>query len=369
MTARHAAGEAESLLIRQFAAERVVLTDSGTSALVLALRTVVPRGSTVALPAYACVDLIAAARCAGARVRLYDVDASTLSPDLDSVRAVIDRGVDAIVVAHLFGYPADVSSVQELATKAGVVVLEDAAQAAGGTLHGRRLGSLGDVSILSFGRGKGLCAGGGGALLIRGAERAAQDVTRDAPEKDGHAALPAGRGWRGLAATAMQWALGRPSVYALPSMLPFLHLGEMIYRDADEPSGISTASRSLIESALALEGADVAVRRANATALEDAAKAAGVATIRPIDGAMPGHLRYPIRNVEGRDFDLRIGIVRPYPRTLMEEPHLQRVLEPGEPPTPGAHELARTLVALPTHRFITAADLALLTNWISARPA
>ena len=367
LIARHADGEAESLLIREFAAERVVLTDSGTSALVLALRTVLPRESTVALPAYACPDLIAAARCAGARVRLYDVDVSTLSPDLDSVRGVIDRGVDAIVVVHLFGYPADVSSVQELATKAGVVVLEDAAQAAGGTLHGRRLGTLGDVSILSFGRGKGLCAGGGGALLVRATERSAQNAVPDASEIDADGALPAGRGWVGLAATAMQWALGRPSLYALPALLPFLHLGEMIYRDADEPSGISTASRSLIESALALEGADVAVRRANAIALEDAAKGAGVDTIRPIDGARPGHLRYPIRNVEGRDFDSRIGIVRPYPRTLMEEPHLQRVLAPGEPPTPGAHELARTLVALPTHRFVSVSDLAALTNWISAR--
>jgi perosamine synthetase len=367
LVARHDSDEAESLLIREFAAERVVLTDSGTSALVLALRTVVPRGSTVALPAYACLDLIAAARCAGARVRLYDVDPSTLSPDLDSMRGAIDRGVDAIVVAHLFGYPADVSSVQDLATKAGVVVLEDAAQAAGGTLHGRRLGGLGDVSILSFGRGKGLCAGGGGALLVRGAERSAHIATQDVSEIDAQAALPAARGWSGLAATAMQWALGRPSLYALPAMLPFLHLGEMIYRDAGEPGGISTASRTLIESALALEGTDVAVRRANATKLESAAKDAGVKTIRPMNGAQPGHLRYPIRNVEGRDFDSRIGIVRPYPRTLMEEPNLQRILAPGEPPTPGAHELARTLVTLPTHRFISASDLALLTNWIAAR--
>src|SRR5262249_46628797 len=148
------------------------------------------------------------------------------------------------------------------------------------------------------------------------------------------------------AATAVQWVLGRPSLYALPAMLPFLHLGEMIYRDAGEPSGISVASRSLLESAFALESADVAVRRANAAALEGAAEVAGVEIIRPIAGARPGHLRYPIRNVEGRDFDSRIGIVRPYPRTLMEEPHLQRVLEAGEPPTPGAHELARTLVTL-----------------------
>src|SRR5688500_14956169 len=69
-----------------FDAREAVLTDSGTSALVLALRSVAPAGGEVAFPAYGCIDLIAAAVRAGVRVALYDVDPETLSPDLDSVR-------------------------------------------------------------------------------------------------------------------------------------------------------------------------------------------------------------------------------------------------------------------------------------------
>lgn len=139
-----------------------LLTDSGTSALILALQKIVPLGGTVAYPAYGCIDLTTAALGAGVRVRLYDVDPATLSPDLDSVRAVIRRGVDAIVVAHLYGYPADMIAVAKIAGEEGIPVLEDAAQGAGGTLCDALLGSIGDVAVLSFGRGKGTTGGSGG---------------------------------------------------------------------------------------------------------------------------------------------------------------------------------------------------------------
>src|SRR5205085_6679 len=117
------------------------------------------------------------------------------------------------------------------ASTEGATVIEDAAQGAGGSLRGRRLGSLGELAVVSFGRGKGLCASGGGALLTsreNDEDRLAAnlgDVERSAPQ----------RGWSGLAKGAIQWALGRPSVYALPSMLPWLHLGEMVYHAASEP--------------------------------------------------------------------------------------------------------------------------------------
>ena len=81
--------DACDLVLRAFDARAVVLTDSGTSALVLALRAAVPSGGTVGFPAYGCVDLVAAALFAGVRIRLYDIDPATLSPDLDSVRRVV----------------------------------------------------------------------------------------------------------------------------------------------------------------------------------------------------------------------------------------------------------------------------------------
>lgn len=357
---------AQASIANEFGASRAILTDSGTSALVLALRAAVPRGGVVGLPGYACVDLTAAALHAGVRVRVYDIDPTSLSPDLDSVRRMLSRGVDAIVVAHLFGFPANVPAVAELASAAGVPVIEDAAQAAGGMLGGRRLGSFGDLSLLSFGRGKGLCAGGGGALLLRDGSLATR--------VDAAAMGPPARGIGSLVGTGIQWLLGRPALYALPSSLPWLHLGEMVFHPAHEPQSISVASSVLIHSALRLEPKAVAGRRAIARRLEDAARdSAGIGMCVGVEGSSPGFLRYPVRDVENRRApDPRLGVLRSYPATLLEQPQLSPILASNEPPVPGALELRRTLYTLPTHCFVRAHDVADLQRWLaepSATPA
>ncbi|MGH7620819.1 MAG: DegT/DnrJ/EryC1/StrS family aminotransferase [Gemmatimonadaceae bacterium] len=336
----------------------VALTDSGTSALIMALRLAVPDGGIVAFPGYACVDLAAAARFAKVRVRLYDLDPATLSPDLVSVSRVLARGVDAIVVAHLFAYPADLAGVHSLAAGAGVPVIEDAAQGSGGTVGGVRLGASGDLSVLSFGRGKGLCAGGGGAILTR------SDRWIELVDRLGRA--PDTRGVGGVGKTAVQWLLGRPAFYAIPSALPWLHLGEMVYHAAHEPAGISVASSALVATAFSLEARELQHRRQAALALDAAAaRADDVAPIVPIAGASPGYLRYAVRDLGGRrSTSASLGVVQPYPRALREQPELAPVLIDDEPATPGSVELRRTLFTLPTHRFVDRRDVSRLATWL-----
>jgi len=355
---------AAKLVGQTFNASTVLFTDSGTSALVLALRLAKARFAgaafTVGLPGYACVDLAAAARFAGVRVRLYDIDPASLSADLDSVAKMLNRGVNAVVVSHLFGYGADVEAVRSLTAAHGIPVIEDAAQGAGGTLRGRRLGSLGDLSVLSFGRGKGLCAGGGGALLTSAEEWAGP--------LESLALSPSGRGWPNLLKTAMQWAMGRPSIYALPAAIPWLHLGEMVYHPATEPTAMPAASDSLLVSALAAERADLEDGRRVAATLTDAARnAREVGTIQPISGMLPGYLRFPVRDLAGRRA-LRgdLGITRPYPIPVSEQVEMQPVVERGEPRLFGANDLARSLHTLPTHRLVTPSDDAAIRNWLMA---
>src|SRR5690606_35170358 len=98
-----------STIQHRYDAHAVALMDSGTSALAQALQLAVGTGGVVAYPAYTCVDIIAAARFAGVRVRLYDVNPHTLSADLESLRQVVREGVDAVMVAHLYGFPSDVA--------------------------------------------------------------------------------------------------------------------------------------------------------------------------------------------------------------------------------------------------------------------
>lgn len=338
---------------------RVALTDSGTSALVMALRIAVGDGGVVAYPGYACVDLAAAARLAQVRVRLYDVDPHTLGPDLDSLAAAVRRGVGAVVVAPLYGFPPDLPAVAALAAREGIPVIEDAAQGAGGTLHGRPLGAFGSLSVLSFGRGKGTTGGHGGALL--GHDPAFDDAFTRVMATLG---APA-RGWKDLAAASAQWALGRPSLYALPAAIPGIRLGEMVYHSAHPPRALSAAAAALTVRALRAAPGEVAVRRRNAAALAIAADEGGdVEAIGLISGAVSGMLRFPVRDTGTRTERPDLGILRGYPRTLREQPELRPCLEAGEPDTPGAAELRRTLFTLPTHSLVTRRDMEAMIEWL-----
>jgi perosamine synthetase len=351
----------EAELRQALGADGALLVDSGTSALAMALRLATPEGGAVALPAYACVDIGAAAIYAGVRVRLYDVDPVTLSADLDSVSRVLAAGASAIVVSHLFGYPADVPAVAALAAAHGAAVIEDAAQGAWGSLLGTRLGAFGPLTVLSFGRGKGMTGGGGGALLSIG-ERARETLTAAGTR----VAAPRGS-FRTLAITTAQWALGRPTLYALPSAIPALHLGETIYHPAHGPRSITAASASLVRAALARAGDDLAVRRRHAELLGLAARNAGdLSAIRPIAGAEPGYLRFPVRLADTRTRNREqasLGIVHGYPHTLADLAELRASLA-GEEKVPGARELQRSIVTLPTHALLNEKDLTRLSRWM-----
>lgn len=347
-------------LAQHFGAHDALLTDSGTSALVLALRLTVTQRGTVAFPAYGCIDLVAAAIEAGVRVRLYDVDPMTLSPDLASLRAACARGVEAVVVAHLFGYPADVAGACQVAADFGVPVIEDAAQGIGGALHGQPLGSFGDLSILSFGRGKGVTCGGGGALLATSA--AWGDVIRAAEAL----LVNPSAGVKPLASLTAQWALGRPSVYAIPCALPGLRLGEMVYRPAHEPRAMSNAALRMLVPAW--QRADEAVERRRTIGFKLTAMARAARSVRPmrvVSGGTPGFLRMAVLDAGARSPSSALGIVRPYPRTLQDMPELWPIVAPGGRRLPGADELVRSLFTLPTHQWVDDGDLVACEQWLN----
>jgi dTDP-4-amino-4,6-dideoxygalactose transaminase len=353
--------ELQQKLRDEFSASTCVLTDSGTSALVLALRLLLPEGGVVGLPGYGCVDITSAVKFAGIAARIYDVDPATLSPDLDSVRMLLKRGVNSLLVAHYYGYPADLPAVRSLASQYGVPILEDAAQASGGLLDGKRLGALGDLSILSFGRGKGLFGGRGGALLVRSGELTGRP--------GGLPSLGDRRGIYDLLGVAAQWALGRPTLYGIPASIPSLRLGKMVYHPAHEPRPLSRVAASLTLSALENEPADRRSRVRKASVLEALASVADLLTpIQPIEGADPGYLRLALLDrSRSRRAASRLGVMPGYPRTLREQSELTPHLLPGEPMTPGATELRELLFTLPTHAFVTRKDLLALHEWMNGR--
>ena len=346
---------AASALRTEFGADEVLLTDSGTSALVLAIRRAAGVG-TIALPAFGCPDLAAAAVRASVRVRLYDLDPATMSPDLDSVRAVMARGVDAIVVAHFYGYPADMQGVEQCAGEHGVAVIEDAAQGASGSLGGARLGGIGDATVLSFGRGKGMTTGSGGALLTRRAASGSAEFRVDAARATG----------REVATLCAQWVLARPALYRLPASMPMLKLGESAYHHAHEPRAMTATAAAMLPAAIAMERVEAQIRRSNARKiLEQIDSRSTFVPVRTIAAGRSGFLRCVVLDSSGRARPAAaIGALRTYPKTLDEHPQLHPMLAPGERAGRGATQLRDRAFTLPTHSRVTDADIARASDWL-----
>ncbi len=352
-----------SLLTEQYAPSGVVLTDSGTTALTAAIAGIVRDrpGAAVALPAFACYDVATAADGAGLPVLLYDVDPRTLAPDLDSVRTALRADTAAIVVAHFYGYPVDLTEVNRLAEESGALVIEDAAQAAGAMLDTRPAGTQASLSVLSFGRGKGWTGGGGGALLaFDDSGTPVLEATR------GLLAAPR-RGWGDLVALAAQSLLARPNLYAIPAALP-LGLGETVYRAPRPARRGAAATAAVMAASWPLAAAEVDVRRRNAARLLAALQQqAAFETISPLPRARPGYLRLPTLaspEIRGTTAAARLGVFPSYPRALCDLPGFTARCVNRRGAFPGARLLAARLSTLPTHSRLDDRDLARLEGWI-----
>jgi dTDP-4-amino-4,6-dideoxygalactose transaminase len=141
--------------------------NSGTDALVLALRALeIGPGDEVATVANAGVPPVAAIRAVGATPRLVDVHPATLLLDPERAEAALTPRTRCIVAVHLYGQPAPMGALAELASRRGLRVIEDCAQAHGASYRGRHVGHFGDVGCFSFYPTKNLGALGDGGMCV-----------------------------------------------------------------------------------------------------------------------------------------------------------------------------------------------------------
>ena len=148
-------------------AKHGVGVNTGTSALHLALLAAgVGTGDEVITVPFTFVATTAAIWYTGARPVFVDIDPRSFTIDATAIEAAITAKTRAIVPVHLYGQPADMDPILEIAKRRGLVVIEDAAQAHGAEYNGRRAGSLGDMGCFSFYPGKNLGAYGEGGMVV-----------------------------------------------------------------------------------------------------------------------------------------------------------------------------------------------------------
>lgn len=141
--------------------------NSGTSALHLALLAAgIGPGDEVITTPFTFVATVAAIRYTGARPVFVDIDPRTYTIDVTQIEARVTQRTKAILPVHLFGQPADMDPILEVARQHGLRVIEDAAQAHGAEYKGRRVGSIGDLGCFSFYPSKNLGAYGEAGMVV-----------------------------------------------------------------------------------------------------------------------------------------------------------------------------------------------------------
>jgi dTDP-4-amino-4,6-dideoxygalactose transaminase len=166
----------EDELAAYLGVEHVIGVGNGTDALTIALIALgVGPGDDVLVPSFTFYASAEAIPHTGARPVFCDIDPETFCITRETVERALTPATRAIVAVDLFGTPAPMDQIMPLARERGISVIEDAAQAAGATLHGRKAGSLADAATFSFFPSKNLfCLGDGGAIATDDEQLAAK---------------------------------------------------------------------------------------------------------------------------------------------------------------------------------------------------
>lgn len=327
-----------------------LLFGSGRAALTAWLRSI-PRGDRdeVLVPAYTCWSVPSAVVRAGFRVRVVDVNPLTLDVDESALRCVADGRIAAAIGAHLFSTSCRVDRLAKRFGSPGgpIAILEDGAQVWPGAP-----GPATIPVLMSFGRGKPLALGHGGALLLDDVGGVRQ-------------ISPARGGQRGAIALAAVSALAQPWFYKLPESLPFLGIGTTCYNTSfteDEPFREWQGSLGL--ALLGRVARAVATRTRNARRLLEVF-GCPVDWVVPVPGLGEGPIRLPLLAPSRRVRELfsramrsqGVAAVPMYPSVVSDISGISPSLANPDEPLPGARAVAERLVTLPTHPGLGMRDL------------
>lgn len=345
-----AAREAE--IRRAFGVDHVFLVSSGAAALslsLIALKSLAARREVV-IPAYTCYSVPAAVLKAGLRPVLCDIDPTTLDFDHAQLQRTLTDDTLCVVTHHLFGIPAAIDRTRAFCAERRIFVLEDAAQGMGGEVGGRKLGTIGDVGIFSFGRGKNVTCGSGGAIVTRAPAIAAQLAAR-------YGELPS-PGVRDVAAEILtllaMTVFIRPRLYWIPSLLPFLRLGETRF-----PDDVPLRRLGAVKAAL-LAGWQRRLAQSNTTRSDVAAdyrrrlplpSTGRHAYLRvPLLAPTPGAKEklHALAQVRG------LGVSAAYPTAVSDIPQIRDAFRGQR--FPAAEHVAARLVTIPTHQWVSEQD-------------
>ena len=161
----------EEMLTAYHGGRRALCLSSATAGLQLALMALkLEEGDEVITTPLTFVATLNTIVIAGGKPVLVDIDPTTLNMDVSRIEAAITKRTRAIMPVHYAGLPVDLDPLYALAKKHGLRVVEDCAHAIGAEYKGKRVGSFGDIAVMSFHPNKNMTTGEGGAVITEDAE-------------------------------------------------------------------------------------------------------------------------------------------------------------------------------------------------------
>jgi perosamine synthetase len=343
----------EEELRQEYGVAQVFPVSSGTAALTLTLSALksLSTATEVVIPAYTCFSVPAAILEAGLRPVLCDINPSTFDFDLQLLRQALTSTTLCVIAHHLFGVPSDIERIGDLCRPRGIFVVEDAAQAMGVEHNGRKLGTLGDVGIFSFGRGKNITCGSGGAILTNSIQIGNAIANRylDVPAPGTYETL------RDFVSLTLMAIFIRPRLYWIPAAMPFLRLGETVF-----PQAIRVRRLSGIKAGT-LRNWQTKLARSNRRRSETARYLSARLALPAATSAHP-YLRLPVMTASPREKQRLysvskshgLGLSLAYPAPVNEIPEMRAALNGQQ--FPSARRIAANLVTLPTHEWLLEKD-------------
>ncbi len=344
-----------------FGVKHVWFVSSGKAALSLILHALhsLSGRQKVVVPGYTCFSVPSAVVRARLSVMLCDVDPKSFDLDHAQLTQMADSTVLCVLATHLLGIAADVPQIVEICRQRGIFVVEDVAQAFGGDYEGKPFGTMSDVAFLSFGRGKNISCGSGGAILSND-DRIGEAITHEYARLPEESMLGMLKNWLEVAATQL---LITPSCYWLPAGLPFLKLGETRFETDFAVARLDSVRAGLLRG---WKERLVHATRTRVTHAEQLLRLLASSPIQAIKASGQNHsvyLRLPLllRSRQEKEALCRasveqgLGVSSMYPSSVRDIPELRPELESQA--VPQATMMAERLVTLPTHEFVSAHDL------------
>lgn len=352
---KHYIKKVESEIKEYFSVKHVFLVSSGKAGLTLILRalnSLHPDRNQVLIPAYTCFSVPSAIIKAGLKVTLCDIDPATLDFDYELLGRSLNNKILCVVATHLFGIPSDMDKIRSICKDKDIPVVEDAAQAMGGTYNGKLIGTIGDAGFFSLGRGKNITCGSGG-IIITNSDRIALAISKQYLNLKYPGAIES---VKDLLIVLLMAIFIYPSLYWFPISLSFLKLGETIFYNNFPIKRLSGMQAGL------LRRWEKQLEESNRIRIENSKYFCSTSTLTFHIGKSIPFLRFPVicSDKETRDQLCSsskkegFGIVKMYPTPINEIQEIKGQFRRDNFPV--AKLVADRLLTVPTHQLLSKKD-------------